>query len=339
MIHGRLPWPLVFQLLGVLAAVWLLVATWPVWLLLFTALIIAAAVLPAARAGERYRVPRAVTVLLVYLLVAGIMTLMGRLLWPALSEQWAQFVDQLPRLIDNVKGWVGDLQGFFRGWGATVSTPKADNLQAVAGALLANTVRLTAGTLGALFELLAVLVIAAYLVIDAPHIGATLLALLPPSARPTAVRLAPAVLNRIGGYVRGQLVSSVCVGALIAVALTLLGVRYSLLIGALAAVFNIVPFVGATLAAVLAVLAALNDSVARAALALAAMIAAQTVEGKLLAPHFVGRATGLHALAVLLALLAGAHMAGLIGALVAVPFLAGLWEIVRQLYVEPRRNA
>jgi predicted PurR-regulated permease PerM len=325
MIHGRLPWPLVFQLLGVLAAVWLLVATWPVWLLLFTALIIAAAVLPAARAGERYRVPRAVTVLLVYLLVAGIMTLMGRLLWPALSEQWAQFVDQLPRLIDNVKGWVGDLQGFFRGWGATVSTPKADNLQAVAGALLANTVRLTAGTLGALFELLAVLVIAAYLVIDAPHIGATLLALLPPSARPPAVRLAPAVLNRIGGYVRGQLVSSVCVGALIALALTLLGVRYSLLIGALAAV--------------LAVLAALNDSVAKAALALAAMVAAQTVEGKLLAPHFVGRATGLHALAVLLALLAGAHMAGLIGALVAVPFLAGLWEIVRQLYVEPRRNA
>jgi putative heme transporter len=63
------------------------------------------------------------------------------------------------------------------------------------------------------------------------------------------------------------------------------------------------------------------------------------VEGKLLAPHFVGRATGLHPLAVLLALLAGAQMAGLIGALVAVPLAAGLWEIVRVLYVEPRRLA
>jgi predicted PurR-regulated permease PerM len=338
-IHGRLPWPLVGQVLGIVAAVWLFVSTWPVWLLLFTALIIASAILPAARLGQRYRVPRAVTVLLVYVGVAGIMTLMGRLLWPALSEQWTQFVDQLPRLIDNVKGWVGDLRGLVERWGGgTVSAPKPDNLQGVAGALLANTMRFTAGTVGVLFELLAVLVIAAYLVIDAPEIGRTLLALLPPTARPTATRLAPEVLNRIGGYVRGQLVSSLCVGVLIAVALTVLGVRYGLLIGALAAVFNIVPFVGATLAAVLAVLSALNESATLAALTLAAMVGAQTVEGKFLAPYFVGRATGMHALAVLLALLAGAHIAGLIGALVAVPFLAGLAQIVRTLYIEPRRD-
>jgi predicted PurR-regulated permease PerM len=151
------------------------------------------------------------------------------------------------------------------------------------------------------------------------------------------VRLAPAVLERIGGYVRGQLISSVFVGALIAIVLTLMGVKYGLLIGALAAVFNIVPFVGAALAAVLAVLSALNESLTLAAFAGLAMWAAQTVEAKFFAPHFVGKATGLHPVAVLLALLAGAHMAGLIGALVAVPFVAGLWEIVRALYVEPRR--
>lgn len=339
MIAGRLPWPLVFQVLGVGAAVWLFIATWPVWLVVFTGLVIAAAILPAARVGERYRIPRGLTVLVVYLLVAGIMTLMARLLWPALNEQWTQFMDQLPRLIDNVKGWVGDIQGLLDRLGGSVSVPKTDNLGAVAGALLANTVRVTTTTVGAVFELLAVLVIAAYLVIDARHVGRTLLALLPPAARPAAVRLAPAVLDRIGGYVRGQLVSSLFVGVLIAIALTVIGVRYSLLIGAMAAVFNVVPFVGATVAAVLAVLAALNESATLAAVTLAAMVGAQTVEGKLLAPHFVGRATGLHPLAVLLALLAGAHMAGLIGALVAVPFLAGLWEIVRALYVEPRRAA
>ena len=340
MIHGRLPWPLVLQLLGVIAVVGLLAATWPVWLLTFTALIIAAAILPAAARGEQYRVPRSVTVLIVYVVVAGIMTLMGRLLWPALNEQWKQFIDQLPRLIGNVKGWVGDVQLFVWQWGGgSVAAPKTEDLPAVAGALLANTVRLTAGTVGALVELLAVLVIAAYLVIDARAIGKTLLALLPPGARPVAMQLAPSVLNRIGGYVRGQLVSSLFVGMLIAIVLSLLGVRYSLLIGAIAAVFNIVPFLGATLAAVLAVLSALGESVALAAVTLAAMVGAQTVEGKLLAPHFVGRATGLHALAVLLALLAGAQVAGLIGALVAVPLLAGVWEIVRVLYVEPRREA
>ena len=337
MIHGRLPWPLVFQMLAVVAAVWLVVVTWQLWLLVFIALIIAAAILPAARLGERYRVPRGVTVLSAYVLVLAVIALMGRLLWPALNEQWAQFTEQLPRLIENVKNRFGELRYFLDRWGAELPSPKGDNLPAVAGSLLASTARLTAGTVGAAIELFAVLVIASYLVIDAKHVGHTLLTLLPPGSRPIATRLAPSVMDRIGGYVRGQLLSSVCVGALIAVALSLLGVRYSLLIGAMAAVFNVVPFVGATVAAVLAVLAALNDSATLAALTLATMIAASSVEGKLLAPYFVGRATGLHPLAVLVALLAGFHMAGLIGALVAVPFLAGLWEIVRTLWVEPRR--
>ncbi|HUF91816.1 MAG TPA: AI-2E family transporter, partial [Candidatus Limnocylindria bacterium] len=137
----------------------------------------------------------------------------------------------------------------------------------------------------------------------------------------------------------GQLISSVFVGALIAIVLSLMGVRYGLLIGAIAAVFNIVPFVGATLAALLAVLSALNESVTLAVFAVIAMWGAQTVEAKFFAPHFVGKATGLHPVAVLIALLAGAHMGGLIGALVAVPCVAGLWEIARVLYVEPRRPA
>ena len=340
LIGHRLPWPLVLQVLGVAAAAALIVATWQVWMLLFVALILAAAILPAARLGQRYRVPRGLTVLAVYVVVAAVFTLMGRLLWPALTEQWQQFIDQLPRLVDNVKGWLGDVQYFFGRWGASLSAPKAaDHVQSLAGALFDNALRVTTGAVGAAFEVLAVLVVAAYLVIDAREIGHTLLALLPREHRATATRLAPAVLDRIGGYVRGQLVSSFFVGVLIAAALSLLGVKYALLIGALAAVLNIVPFVGAAVAAVLATLSALNESLVLAAAALAVMVGCQTVEGKLLAPYFVGRATVLHALAVLLALLAGFHLAGLVGGLVAVPLLAGLWEIVRTLWVDPRREA
>ncbi|HEU5196569.1 MAG TPA: AI-2E family transporter, partial [Methylomirabilota bacterium] len=242
-------------------------------------------------------------------------------------------------LIDNVKAWLGGVQFFIDQWGAALPAPTADNLEGLASSLLGNALRVTTGAVGAVFELLAILVIAAYLVIDAREVGRTLVALVPPQHRPTATRLAPTVLARIGGYVRGQLVSSFFVGILIAIVLSIIGVRYALLIGALAAVLNIVPFVGATLAAVLATLSALNDGVVRAAIALAVMIGCQTVEGKLLAPYFVGRATGLHALAVLLALLAGFNLAGLIGGLVAVPLLAGLWEVIRTLYVEPRRHA
>jgi len=330
---------MIVQVLGVAAAVWLFVATWQVWILGFVALIIAAAILPAARAGERWHVPRGLVVLGVYVVAAGVFSLMGRLLWPALSEQWGQFMDQLPRLVENVRGWLGIVDYWLGQWGASLPAPKADKVEGIAGILLGNAMRLTTGVVGAVFELLAVLVIAAYLVIDTREIGHTLLALLPREHRATATRLAPAVLNRIGGYVRGQIVSSFFVGVLIAVALALLGVKYALLIGALAAVLNVVPFVGATIATVLATLSALNDGVVRAGITLPVMVLCQTIEGKLLAPYFVGRATGLHALAVLVALLAGFQLGGLVGGLVAVPFLAGTWEVVRTLWVEPRRSA
>lgn len=337
-VPSRLAWPMIFQILGVIAAAWLILATWEIWLLFFTALILAAAILPAARWGERRRIPRGIVVLAVYVGAIGVLALMGRLVWPALSEQWMQFTDQLPKLLENARAWLGKFDYWLAQWGASLPQAKADNVPGLAGSLLGNVLRVTTGAVGAVVEVLAVLVIAAYLVIDSREIGHTLVTLLPREHRSTATRLAPSVLERIGGYVRGQLVSSFFVGVLIAVALSLLGVKYGLLIGALAAVLNIVPFVGATVAAVLAVLSALNDGVVLALIALAVMVTCQTVEGKFLAPYFVGRATGLHALAVLLALLAGFKLHGLIGGLVAVPLLAGGWEIVRTLWVEPRRR-
>ena len=327
-----------FQLVAVAAAVWLLTVTWPVWLLAFTALIVAAAILPAARLGERYRVPRGITVVVVYLVIAGVLTLMGRLLWPALSEQWQQFVAQLPRLLDNVRGWLGNLDVYLERWGASLPAPKTGSVEGMLGALVENTLRVTAGVVGAVVGLLAILVIAAYIIVDAERLGHGLLELLPPKQRPVAAQLAEPVMRRIGSYVRGQIVVSLCVGVILAIGLSLLGVRYALLIGALAAVLNVVPFVGSWIAALLGILSALNESLALTVGTAILFWGTNMFEGKVLVPQLVGRATGLHPLAVLLALFIGAHLAGLIGALVSVPFLAAVWEIVRTLYVTPRRS-
>jgi predicted PurR-regulated permease PerM len=333
LVSGRLPWPLVFQVLGVIAVVWLVVKTWQIWLLGFTALIVAAAILPAARLGERYRIRRGVTVLVVYLLVVGVFALMGRLLWPALSQQSTQFMEQLPRLIDNVRGWLGDLDVWIAQWGTTLPTPKADDVQGIVGTLWKNTLAVTTGVVGGLFGFVAVVVIAAYIVIDAEDLGAGALSLVPPRHRGAVAGLAQPVLGVVGGYIRGQILSSLCVGAVLAIGLALLGVRYPLLIGSLAAVLNVVPFVGSLIAAVLGVISALNESVGLALATAGLFAGTNLLEGKFLAPHFVGRATGLHPLPVLLALLAGAHLAGLIGALVSVPLLAATWEIIRRVYV------
>jgi predicted PurR-regulated permease PerM len=318
-------------------SVWVLVHTWQLWLLLLTALILAAAILPAARLGDRYHIPRLVMVAAVYLGAALVLTVLGRFLIPALVDQGTQFAKQLPALVENVKVWAERVVA----WGARWDLPVpayptgGDGLESVGKILLANTLRATAGVIGAVVGFFLILVLAAYLVIDAEHIGRSLNAMLPPAHRARAAALAQPVLGVVGGYVRGQMMVSLSVGFVIAVGLAILGVPYSLLIGGLAAALNVVPFLGSPVAAVLGVLAAFNVSGTLALWTALLFWGTNLLEGKLLIPYFIGRATGLHPLAVLLGILVGANLAGLVGALVAIPLLAGAWEVVRVLYVEP----
>ncbi len=336
-----LSWTTIGRLLVAGAGAWILVQTWQLWMLLLTALILAAAILPAARWGDRHRIPRIVTVAGVYLGAALVLAILGRFLVPALVEQGTQLGRQLPTYLENVKAWAGTLVAWTARWEIPLpaTAPGGEGLSGIGKLLLENTLRATAGVLGAVVGFFLVVVLAAYLVIDAERLGRAGAALLPPAPRARAEALAEPVLVVMGGYVRGQIVVSLCVGTVIAAGLVLLGVPYWLLIGGVAAALNVVPFLGSPAAAVLGLLSAFNISPTLALWTALLFWGANLLEAKLLVPHFVGRATGLHPVAVLLGILAGAQLAGLVGALVAIPLLAGAWEIVRQLWVEPMSPA
>ncbi|MBI2525729.1 MAG: AI-2E family transporter [Candidatus Rokubacteria bacterium] len=337
-----LPWATIGRLLAAVAGVWVFARTWQLWMLLLTALILAAAILPAARWGDRHRVPRLATVAGVYLGAALVVAVLGRFLVPAFVEQGTQFAAQLPALIENAKGWAAQLVAWGARWEIPLPAVPAggEGLTGLGKILLENTLRATAGVIGAVVGFFLIVVLAAYLVIDAEHLGRALAALLPAAHRERAAALAPPVLAVMGGYVRGQFVVSLCVGGVIAAGLALLGVPYSLLIGGIAATLNVIPFLGSPAAAVLGILSAFNISGSLALWTALLFWGANLLEAKLLVPYFVGRATGLHPVAVLLGILGGAQLAGLVGALVAIPLLAGAWEVVRQCWVDsPGRGA
>ena len=129
--------------------------------------------------------------------------------------------------------------------------------------------------------------------------------------------------------------ASGCVGIILTAGLWILEVPYAVLIGGLAAVLNVIPFLGATLASIGGILTAMNLSVSLAIWTALLFWGTNVIEGEFLVPQLVGLATGLHPLAVMLVILIGAKLGGLIGALVAVPLLAGGWEVLRVLWVEP----
>ncbi len=260
------PWDWLWKILGIGAGLWLLANTWQLWLLVLSALILTAAMLPAARWGDRLRVPRIITVSAIYLVVALILWLLGWFLVPVLVEQGSQFANELPLIVGNIKRWLGDLSSL--GGEAIIPLPTVESLdenwEKIVPGLIEKTLRATAGVLGGVLGLLVILFIAAYALVDAERISRGLLALVPADRRPRVAALAEPVLQRMGGYVRGQIVASGCVGIILTAGLWILEVPYAVLIGGLAAVLNVIPFLGATLASIVGVLTALNLSVSLA---------------------------------------------------------------------------
>jgi predicted PurR-regulated permease PerM len=142
----------------------------------------------------------------------------------------------------------------------------------------------------------------------------------------------------MGGYIRGQTMVCLFAGLFIWLGLAITGFDSALLVGMVAGTFNLVPYLGTALALTLAILLALNMSLWTVVWVLVLFGVEQFIEGNFVSPYFLSRQVELHPLAVMAALVVGANLAGILGAMVAVPIVAGLNVIARELYVKPARG-
>src|SRR5690606_3483663 len=150
--------------------------------------------------------------------------------------------------------------------------------------------------------------------------------------RPTLADVADKADVAVGGYVRGQLLISVVLGVLVWIGLSIIGVPLATAIAFIAAVFNLVPYLGPVIGAVPAVLLGLTVSPLTAILAIAVFILANQLEANILSPMILSRSTNLHPVTVLFAIMTGLSLYGLVGALVAVPVVA-LGKVLIEDYV------
>jgi predicted PurR-regulated permease PerM len=171
-------------------------------------------------------------------------------------------------------------------------------------------------------------IVAIYLMIESDSMHRGIVSLIPPSARPKALAILDGINAVLGGFIRGQLLVALIVGALTAVMLTLLHVRFAILIGLIAGLLNVIPYVGAFAGAAPAVLIALiTNGPLNTLFVIIGFVIINQLEGHLIAPNVVGPSVGLSPLAVIVALLAGGELFGLLGLLVAVP-VAGIIKVV-----------
>jgi predicted PurR-regulated permease PerM len=313
------------------AAIWLLNVLLPILVVLMMALILLGTLNPAVVWLERHRVKRPLAIAIIFIGCGAALGAIGLVTLPALSSQVSQTISDLPHLQKSLA---------LRLESHHLTAPLAETIRSfnpekrLKGLDMSSALAASLGVVEVIGYLATSVVLAIYFIADGERTRGFLYALFP---RRFHVRLARVLLNLetiVGGYLRGQVITSLAIGIFTFGLLTITRVPNALALAAFAAVTDVIPFVGGLLATTPAVLVSLARSGVVTVIVLCAMIGYQEFESRVIVPRVYGRALRLSSAVVVLALLAGGKLGGVIGALLALPIAAALRMLVEELRVD-----
>lgn len=319
---------------GFIAAVHLAISLKILILDVLLALTFASAMTPLALWGDKYKIPRPLIVIATYLTVAAFYIGVGFLIYKPFREQIDHLIEQAPIYAEQIRHLYAEILDF-AGDGAQYMKVEPGTLRAAALKLVTQTMSATAGILEFLVNAILVLFLSAFLLVESDNICTALLRWIPRENRAKAASLIMPLANRMGGYVRGQMLVSTAVAAFFATGFTLIGVKYGLVLGLLAGILNLIPFVGSMIATGLALFIAADQSMTTFALTLGLFIVEQGIESNFIVPYLLGGQVEMHPLVVLFAILTGATIAGAPGAIVAVPTVAAILLLAQEFILNP----
>ena len=301
--------------------------------LVLIAVFFAVAIAPAVNWLDKRRVPRWLAILLVYLSIAAGIFGIGLLIVPPL-------VNGVEDLSADLPGYVDDLRNneTFRDYDDDYQiteklTEQAEELPTKLGDAAGTLRDVTVGVFTRFVQLFSILVITFFLVRDGRRLLEFLYRQVPPERARRLRTIADDVSDAIAGYVFGNFVISILAGLVTYVTLTILDVPFALPLAILFGFFDLIPLVGATLGGILVgIVVAFVDFPVGLIVWAAVLILYQQVENNLIQPFVYGRAVQLHPLIVIVAILIGAALLGVLGALVAIPAAAAVQAVVRDYW-------
>jgi predicted PurR-regulated permease PerM len=324
----------VLTVAGILLA--LGIALWVVWVsrrvLIWTmiALFLALALNPAVEGLQRRGLHRrgaaaGVVYLAALLVIVGLLALFV----PTLVQQVDDLVHAAPGYVRDLTTGRGPLGFLQTKYHVVDRVEQAVNngggTQVLGGASAALDVTRSVVTFIATVVTIAFLTF--FMLLEGPAWLERLYGMLPEESRPRWRRVAHDIYRTVGGYVTGNLLISAIAGSATTIVLLVLGVPFAVALGLLVAILDLIPLAGATLAAIVVSLVALTQSVSAGIIVLAFFVVYQQVENHLLQPLVYGRTVQLSPLAILISVLVGAEVAGVVGALSAIP-VAGTIQIL-----------
>src|SRR5215217_9025584 len=288
---------------------------------ILVALFIAVSLDPAVRALERRGMRRGFAVTLIFVLALGLAAAFLLSIIPPLVTQFSNLVDDLPGYLARLQ----ERSSQFRQLNDRFNL--SDQLQGMVGTLPGRLgtglLGFTSRVFGAVFNSLTILVFTIYFMADMPRIRTGLVRLFPVERRPRARQVVDLVVDKVGGYMIGNIIVSLIAGLASFIAFSLLRVPFAVPLAFVVALCDLIPMIGATLGAVIGVTVALfSTDLWHTVLVAAFFVAYQQLENYLIAPRVLKTTVELGAAAVLIAGLIGATVLGLVGALMAIPVAA-----------------
>lgn len=362
----RSPWVrAATYLVLILLGAWVLIALYPRYSFVLTVAIsgfvIAYILSPVVELLRRIRVPRSLAVVLVYVVLLNVFVF-GSILLGQVLTQMGDFVQRLPTALEkfgtgigSFTGWLDAIPNFIAGQiGIASGSELSELLRTQLGSAMTRLARgltqlierLVEGGADAVFsgaasiisgttQVVLMVLVSAYFLWDFPRFTANAYRLVPVRWRSVYSDVINKADIAVGGYLRGQLLITLIVGVVLWLGLAILGVPLALAISFLAAIFNLVPYLGPIIGVIPAILLGFTVSPLTGVLAAGVFVIANQLESSVLSPFILSRSVNVHPVTVLLAIIAGFSLFGFVGALLAVPAV-GLFKILFETYVMTR---
>lgn len=306
-------------------------------------LVIASAISPFANWLDQKKFPRLLGILMLFLALVGLVALIASLIIPSISADVDQLITTLPSVFEKVSISLENVQK-----GAPSYLDFVSEIQNILSGLSSylqqssqSAVGLVVGIFGGVISFIAVLVISFYLSVTKKGIESFLSSIVPEKYESYVIDLWKRAERKVGLWLQGQLLLALIVGLVVYVGLSLMGIKFALVLGLLAFMFEIVPVVGPVLAAIPAILLAFLQGPATGLWVIMFYVIVQQLENHILVPVIMGRTVGLNPVVVIIALLIGSQLAGIAGMILSVPVATVIVEMLDDMArkKESRRNS
>lgn len=279
----------------------------------------------------KYRVPRGLSVLLIYLLFGCGISLIVIFLGPVLYKEFVRLAQDIPVLIKTINDWLIDLQNShilrrFQGIETFSFEKMANNFTAYIGSGINSIGTNVTGFVNFLANLLITLLLVPFILFyflkgDSNPLRLTI-QLIPEQHRNEAESILADMDDTLGKYIKGQMIVSLCVGVLVYIGLLIIGMEYALVLAFIAMITNIVPFVGPIIGLIPTLVLALLHSPWMALKALIVIIVVQQLEALFISPRVIGRKLAIHPITIILLVILAGKLAGFLGIILAIPAYA-----------------